>query len=44
MTISQINRTIDNLQAQFKAVAQGDFGVHATVDSPKELGATGNEF
>jgi len=44
MTISQINRTIDNLQAQFKAVAQGDFGVHATVDAPNELGQLAMSF
>jgi signal transduction histidine kinase len=44
MTISQINRAIDNLQAQFKAVAQGDFGVHATVDAPNELGQLAISF
>lgn len=33
----RINRGINHLQAQFNAVACGDLGIHATVDSPKEL-------
>lgn len=44
ITTNQIHRSIDNLQAQFKAVAQGDFGVQATVDSPEELGQLAMSF
>ncbi|HEY9632042.1 MAG TPA: HAMP domain-containing protein [Coleofasciculaceae cyanobacterium] len=44
ITINQINRTIDNLQAQFKAVAQGNLGAQATVYSSKELGQLVRSF
>lgn len=38
ITTNKISRSIDNLQSQFQAVAQGDLGVQATVDSSNELG------
>jgi methyl-accepting chemotaxis protein len=44
ITINQINRAIDNLQAQFNAVARGDLGAQATVYSPNELGQLAMSF
>lgn len=44
ITTNKINRSIDNLQSQFQAVAQGDLGVQATVDSPNELGRLAMSF
>lgn len=44
ISTNQINRSIDELQAQFNAVARGDFAVQPTVDSPKELGELVNNF
>lgn len=44
MMTNQINRSIDNLLAQFQAVVQGDLGVRATVCSPNELGQLARSF
>ena len=44
ITTNRINRSLENLQSQFQAVAQGDLGVKATVDSPNELGQLAMSF
>lgn len=44
ISTNQINRSIDELQAQFNAVARGDLTVQPTVDTPKELGELVNSF
>jgi len=44
ISTNQINRSIDELQAQFNAVARGDLAVQPTVDTPKELGVLVNSF
>ncbi|HAA26976.1 MAG TPA: hypothetical protein DCE56_03925 [Cyanobacteria bacterium UBA8553] len=41
---NRIHRSLDNLQSQFQAVAQGDLGVQATVDSSNELGQLAMSF
>lgn len=44
ITTNRINRSLDNLQSQFQAVAQGDLGVQVTVESPNELGQLAMNF
>jgi HAMP domain-containing protein len=44
ISTNQINRSIDELQAQCNAVARGDLAVQPTVDTPKELGELVNSF
>ena len=44
ISTNQINRSIDELQAQFNAVARGNLAVQPTEDSPKELGELVNSF
>jgi twitching motility protein PilJ len=44
VTANQLNRGIDDLQAQFNALTDGDFGVQATVYSQKELGRLATSF
>ncbi len=44
ITINRINRSIDKLQSQFQAVAQGDLGVQVTVESANELGQLAMNF
>lgn len=44
ITTNRINRSIENLQSQFQAVAQGDLGVQVTVESPNELGQLAMSF
>ena len=44
ITTHQISRSIENLQAQFKAVEQGNLSVQATVYSPNELGQLAISF
>lgn len=44
ITTNRINCSLENLQSQFQAVAQGDLGVQATVDSPNELGQLAMSF
>jgi methyl-accepting chemotaxis protein len=44
ITSDRIKRGLDDLQAQFKAVTQGDLAVRATVRSPNELGQLAISF
>jgi twitching motility protein PilJ len=42
MTLKQIRRATQDLQAQFDALRQGNFNVHATLYSQDELGSVAN--
>lgn len=44
ITTNQINRSVDALRSQFKAVTQGDLGVQSTVDVSNELGQLATSF
>lgn len=44
MTTEPLNRGIDNLQIQINTLAEGNFGVHATVYSPQEIGKLAMSF
>jgi len=44
ITTNRISRVIDNLQAQFNALAEGNLGVRSTVYSTQELGQLAMSF